>query len=107
MSDLVCPFCHTQVPVGAIVCRGCQAEVHYNHRKYGFWVYLLVLLFVSPIFVGILGGTLGKIIIMLLGKEIGGLIFGIIAIISLFLPLYFLYRMDKPQTVFKRLHNTR
>jgi hypothetical protein len=30
MSDLVCPHCYTEVPRGASVCRGCQAEIEYG-----------------------------------------------------------------------------
>lgn len=28
-STMTCPHCHTEVPYGATVCRGCQAEVDY------------------------------------------------------------------------------
>ncbi len=30
---LTCPFCHTEVPNGAVVCRGCQAEIDYSRAK--------------------------------------------------------------------------
>lgn len=30
MSNLICPHCRTQVPRGATVCTGCQAEVKYG-----------------------------------------------------------------------------
>lgn len=30
MSELVCPHCHGDVPRGAKVCRGCQAEIEYG-----------------------------------------------------------------------------
>lgn len=30
MEDLSCPFCHQDVPNGAFVCTGCQAEIDYN-----------------------------------------------------------------------------
>ena len=30
MEDLSCPFCHKDVPNGAFVCTGCQAEIGYN-----------------------------------------------------------------------------
>ena len=34
---LTCPFCHTEVPNGAVVCRGCQAEIDYSRVKEKFW----------------------------------------------------------------------
>lgn len=39
MSNLVCPHCHNdEVPRGALVCRGCHAEVHYGYsiKEYCF-----------------------------------------------------------------------
>jgi ribosomal protein L40E len=30
---LTCPFCHTEVPIGAVVCRGCHAEIDYARAK--------------------------------------------------------------------------
>ena len=32
MPHLTCPHCHNdEVPIGASVCRGCHAEVHYGY----------------------------------------------------------------------------
>lgn len=39
MPHLTCPHCHNdEVPRGASVCRGCQAEVHYGYsiKEYCF-----------------------------------------------------------------------
>ncbi len=38
MSDLVCPHCHGEVPRGATVCRGCQAEIEYGSPPAAFLV---------------------------------------------------------------------
>lgn len=34
---LTCPFCHTEVPDGAVVCRGCHAEIDYTRVKEKLW----------------------------------------------------------------------
>ena len=52
MSFLNCPHCHTQIPYGASVCTGCQAEVHYG-KRFGFWHY--VGLFFLALFLSALG----------------------------------------------------
>lgn len=52
MSSIVCPHCHTNVPLGAKVCRGCQAEVEYGAPPAA----LLISLFVAVV-VGINVGT--------------------------------------------------
>lgn len=31
MNQLMCPFCHNNVPYGATVCRGCGAEIDYTN----------------------------------------------------------------------------
>ena len=28
--EIICPHCHNEIPQGASVCRGCQAEVEYG-----------------------------------------------------------------------------
>jgi hypothetical protein len=42
MSDLVCPHCHGNVPHGAKVCRGCQAEIEYGAPPFAFLVLLVI-----------------------------------------------------------------
>ncbi len=42
MSDLICPHCHGNVPRGAKVCRGCQAEIEYGAPPLAFLVLLVV-----------------------------------------------------------------
>lgn len=42
MSDLVCPHCHGDVPRGARVCRGCQAEIEYGAPPFLFLIVLIV-----------------------------------------------------------------
>jgi len=47
MSNLICPHCRTQVPRGATVCTGCQAEVKYGPANGLFGGALLVAAFVG------------------------------------------------------------
>lgn len=42
MSDLVCPHCRNNVPGGATVCSGCQAEIEYGAPNVAFLVLLVV-----------------------------------------------------------------
>jgi hypothetical protein len=42
MSDLVCPHCRNNVPRGATVCSGCQAEIEYGAPNAAFLVLLVV-----------------------------------------------------------------
>lgn len=42
MPHLTCPHCHNdEVPMGASVCRGCHAEVHYGYsiKAYCFFIH--------------------------------------------------------------------
>jgi hypothetical protein len=55
MSDgphYTCPHCHTQVPHGAKVCTGCQAEVEYGAPKEA-----LMAVFVVAIIAGVYLGN--------------------------------------------------
>jgi hypothetical protein len=47
MSNLVCPHCRSQVPRGATVCTGCQAEVKYGPANGLFGAALLAGAFVG------------------------------------------------------------
>lgn len=41
MTNLMCPHCHNNVPHGASVCRGCQAEVEYGAPgKWYVWLFI-------------------------------------------------------------------
>lgn len=44
---LVCPHCHGEVPHGAKVCRGCQAEI-----EYGTPPFFILVSFIISIFAG-------------------------------------------------------
>lgn len=52
MSSVVCPHCHTNVPLRARVCTGCHAEVEYGTPR----LVLLILISVAAA-VGITIGT--------------------------------------------------
>jgi hypothetical protein len=65
MSYIVCPHCLDNIPYGASVCRGCQAEVKYGQIP-GFLIFLV---FLASLFVG------GKVTEIASG--IVGLIFGL------------------------------
>lgn len=42
---MICPHCRTEVPHGAKVCRGCQAEIEYGTPNFvGFIILLLSIL---------------------------------------------------------------
>lgn len=91
MPNLICPHCHTEVPFGASVCTGCQAEVHYGN-KFGLWHY--VGLFFLALFVSGLAGSDSTIrtrlfLLVLVG---GG---------------YFLWKNNEPKNTFKRQYKTR
>jgi uncharacterized membrane protein HdeD (DUF308 family) len=42
MSDLICPHCRGNVPRGATVCRGCQAEIEYGVPGFAFLIVAIV-----------------------------------------------------------------
>lgn len=66
---LICPFCHTEVPMGVAVCKGCQAEVKYNEVTGG------------SIFLGMIAGFIALIATFMgamSGKTIVGLIIGVV-----------------------------
>lgn len=42
MSDLTCPHCRNNVPRGATVCSGCQAEVEYGTPQAMFVIVLII-----------------------------------------------------------------
>jgi len=52
MNNHVCPHCRTEVPSGATVCTGCQAEVEYGPPKEAFMALLVI--------AAMLGGWLGS-----------------------------------------------
>ncbi|BBP01657.1 hypothetical protein [Sulfuriferula nivalis] len=68
MSDLICPHCHTEVPHGATVCRGCQAEVEYGVPG-GVLIFLLIVAIIAGIATRnmMLGGWILFIIILIGG----------------------------------------
>ena len=51
-NHMKCPHCHTEVPFGATVCTGCQAEV-----EYGTPGILVLLLLVAGLFGGYFAST--------------------------------------------------
>jgi hypothetical protein len=62
MNNNVCPHCRTEVPHGASVCTGCQAEVEYGTP---FWAFAAV--FVVAAILGVaVGGTAGWIVFAIL-----------------------------------------
>lgn len=42
MNDLLCPHCRNNVPRGATVCSGCQAEIEYGAPPIVFLISLVV-----------------------------------------------------------------
>lgn len=59
MDELTCPHCHGNVPRGATVCRGCQAEVEYGTPRLLFGVLMLVALVLGVQVDNAMGSTLG------------------------------------------------
>ncbi len=44
---ITCPHCRSEIPLGANVCRGCQAEITYRTPKF-----FIIIGFLLPIFFG-------------------------------------------------------
>jgi hypothetical protein len=42
MIYLICPHCRVNAPIGATVCRGCQAEIEYGPPRLAYISLLLV-----------------------------------------------------------------
>jgi hypothetical protein len=94
MSDLTCPHCHNNVPNGASVCRGCQAEVEYGAP--GKWyIWLFIVCIISG---GMLSSKLPSSI-----KE-----FGVGSWLVTFpLGAWLIFKSSKDRVIFKRPYRTR
>src|SRR5690606_9304522 len=53
IDSMTCPFCHNDVPRGAVVCRGCQAEIEYGTPRWA-----LPLTFIVSVIMSIAAGNL-------------------------------------------------
>lgn len=51
MSSISCPHCHSEVPAGALVCKGCQGEVVYGIPN-GAMKLLIVLSVIGGLVIG-------------------------------------------------------
>ena len=91
MSELLCPHCRSEVPYGAKVCRGCQAEIEYGCPP--------VLFFILVAACGFLGSKVADFMPTIFGWAtfIGGVIAGGI----------FLSKVFSERVVFKRLYKTK
>lgn len=91
---LVCGHCHGEVPHGARVCRGCQAEIEYGAP----WQ-----LYVAIVIAGIL---VAWTIQVKIPPELGILAFIVGAAIAIGGNIL-AYRMLKDRVVFKRIYKTK
>lgn len=92
MPTVICPHCHTEVPHGARVCRGCQAEVEYGTPPAALLFVLLVAFFAAWKTGSVLDSSVaGWIVFALL---LGGGIYGCL-------------RLFKNRVSFKRIYRTR
>jgi len=91
MSTVVCPHCHTNVPHGAKVCTGRQAEV-----EYGAPAGALLVAIIASGFFGLKAGTATY-------PVVGWIVFGVLTAGS----LYACYRIFKNRINFKRIYKTR
>lgn len=71
-ESLICPFCHTEVPMGVKVCKGCQAEIKYNETPASAIILIVIGMFIT-LFIALSGKIMGSFLI--------GLIIGIIVAI--------------------------
>ena len=55
MKELKCPHCHETVPIGATVCKGCQAEI-----EYGTPFFIALIIFFISVFLGVKVSDLGN-----------------------------------------------
>lgn len=88
MTEHQCPHCHTQVPDGASVCRGCQAELQYGPPPG-----LVGATIVIPILIGIFSDTGNFGFFLGIAVAAAGAIF--------------LKRKMKDRVVFRRRYRTR
>lgn len=94
MSEITCPHCREQVPHGAKVCRGCQAEI-----EYGCPPALYVVLIAIAGFVGFKTTAIMPDVLSFMGwvVGIGGFIAGGVLC----------HRIFKNRVNFKRIYKTR
>jgi hypothetical protein len=55
MKELKCPHCHEIVPMGATVCKGCQAEI-----EYGTPLFIMLIIFLISVLLGVAASDLGN-----------------------------------------------
>jgi hypothetical protein len=83
-----CPFCHTDVPHGAIVCRGCGASYGYDPRFPSspgrYWVGVAIPGIVSFLAFSFSADEIGKFIFRLLLAYPMGILFLYLLILGLF-----------------------
>ncbi len=91
MSEITCPHCYSEVPRGAQVCRGCQAEI-----EYGMPPGAILVVLVAAAFCGWKAGAATHSIlgwVAFIGLAAGG--------------LYGCARMFADRVSFKRIYRTR
>lgn len=91
---LTCPHCHNNVPHGASVCRGCQAEVQYGAPL--SW-------YVMAAFSGLL---LGAWLEDLLPKNLTFLS-GAVSLLAIVYGIIKIKKLTKDRIVFKRMYRTK
>lgn len=91
MENLICPHCRSEVPRGATVCRGCQAEIEYGSPKE------------AAVLVMILAGAAG----LYLGNTIYSLVGWIAFVLLLIFGVKFFRTAYKHRVVFKRVYRSR
>jgi hypothetical protein len=91
MPNLFCPHCHTNVPHGARVCTGCQAEIEYGTPLAAFLIAFLAS--------GFLGWKIGAATYPVLGW----ILFGVLLAGG----WYVSWRIFKDRINFKRIYRTK
>ena len=99
-QTLICPHCMSQVPRGAHVCRGCQAEVHYGAPR---WVSILCAI------LSVIGGWWVVKAIHMLGLTHSATLWILFAVFALALKIWsgrLCKRFYADRTVFRRLYRS-
>ncbi|WP_156521191.1 hypothetical protein [Halothiobacillus diazotrophicus] len=91
MENHVCPHCRTEVPQGANVCTGCQAEIEYGTPNAAFIAVFLA--------AALLGGWIGTNV----NSTVGWIAFAIILVGG----LIGCFKLFTNRVSFKRIYKTR
>lgn len=61
MNELTCPHCRSNIPYGAKVCKGCQAEIDYGTPPFAYLVLIAASIYAGMKTSSILSGNLSFI----------------------------------------------